>query len=129
MNKNRTFKLGDKVAMLNESVTGTIIQIKKNNIIISTEDDFEYECKVNEIVPDFGKQNLLNEELDKEIKDKNTFSSNAKLKKGTDRNIAKPRVVEVDLHIHELISTEKGFGIFTPFLIKAVINEFLLYAI
>jgi hypothetical protein len=28
-----------------------------------------------------------------------------------------------------LISTEKGFGIFTPFLIKAVINEFLLYAI
>ncbi|HUW89655.1 MAG TPA: hypothetical protein VMV43_03975, partial [Candidatus Nanopelagicaceae bacterium] len=28
-----------------------------------------------------------------------------------------------------LISTEEGFGILTPFSIKAVINEFLLYTI
>ena len=112
MNKNRTFKQGDKVAMLNEPVKGTIVQISKDHIVILSEDDFEYECKISEIVHDFNFQKFLDEELDEEIKSKNAFSSNLDPKKGTKRNNAKSNILEVDLHIHELISSEKGMSNF-----------------
>ena len=107
MMKDRSFKLGDKVAILDEAVNGTIIKINNEHIVILTDDDFEYECRPNEIIINSNLQELLDDTKTKISKHKKPLSlnKNHKIKN-------RSAIPEVDLHIHELISSEKGMSNF-----------------
>jgi len=107
MTKNHTFKLGDQVAMLNDTITGKVIDIRDTYIILLTEDGFEYECKINEVVINSDFHTFFQEAMDdKIINKKNSLSkkNSNKKNKGND----KAEIQEVDLHIHQLVTSEKG---------------------
>ena len=105
--KNRIFKLGDRVAMLNESISGTIVKISKEQVVILADDDFEYECKISEIVENSNLIDLLDEVVSENTNPKKTVFSNFSSKI---KNNNKSEIFEVDLHIHELVSSEKGMS-------------------
>ncbi|RLD85114.1 MAG: DNA mismatch repair protein MutS [Bacteroidetes bacterium] len=109
MKKNRIFKLGDKVAMLNEPISGTIIKISKEQVVILAEDDFEYECNISEIVQNSNLIDLLDEVMSENINPKKTVYPNPGSKV---KNNNKSEIFEVDLHIYELVSSEKGMSNF-----------------
>jgi len=115
MKNNSIFKLGDSVAMLNESLKGTIVKINDSRVVILTEDDFEHECMTNEIVLNSNLMELLDGTLDKKNRSKRLLSPriNNKIKK-------RSRIQEVDLHIHELVSSEKGMSNFEMLSIQLV---------
>lgn len=105
--KKRIFKLGDKIAMLNDPISGTIVKINKEQVVILAEDDFEYECNISEIVQNSNLIDLLDEVISENTNPKKTVFSNpgSKIK-----NNNKSEILEVDLHIHELVSSEKGMS-------------------
>lgn len=108
MSQNRNFKSGDRIAMLNESVTGIILHIDKNEVIILSDDDFEYTCKISEIVPNSNLNSLIDKSLHKDFP---KIIKTSKHKKGNPKNKSSS-IMEVDLHIHELVSSEKGMSNF-----------------
>ncbi len=109
MKKNRTFKVGDKVALLNEPLTGTILRINSKIVVILTEDDFEYECMPHEIVLNSNLMELIEVALEDKNNSEKTVFSKAGHKAKTK---TKSNPLEVDLHIHELVSSEKGMSNF-----------------
>jgi len=109
MHKNENFKIGDRVAMLNEPISGTLVRINNKQVVILADDDFEYECKISEIVINSNLTELMDEVSEEKIlSDKTTFSKITPKAKTNNR----PVVIEVDLHIHELVSSEKGMSNF-----------------
>lgn len=109
MESIRTFKIGDKVALIDEPVTGTIIKINNRRVVILDEDGFEYTCMLHEIVLNSN----LTELIDEVSKTKSNTAKSTSSKKNTKGKIKnKSNILEVDLHIHELISSEKGMSNF-----------------
>ncbi len=109
MKSIRTFKVGDKVALIDEPVTGTIVKIKNNKVVIIDDDDFEYTCMLHEIVLNSNLTELIDEVSKTKPNDAKTVSSKKNTKRKTKN---KSNILEVDLHIHELISSEKGMSNF-----------------
>ncbi len=105
MIKKQAFNLGDQVSMLNEAISGEIVNMDKDHIVIMTKDGFEYTCSMNEIVRNAELPDFLFEGIEKGIKNKKSpyLNSTKKVK-----NKEKSKVLEIDLHIHELVDTEKG---------------------
>ncbi len=93
--------------MLNESISGTIVKISKEQVVILADDDFEYECKISEIVENSNLIDLLDEVVSENTNPKKTVFSNFSSKI---KNNNKSEIFEVDLHIHELVSSEKGMS-------------------
>jgi hypothetical protein len=102
-------KIGDTVSVLDEALTGTVIAIHSGDITIETEDGFELAYAENELVI-----------MDNSISKKDLHPSNIKAiisEKETKKNRNSIRIkpkerklppMEVDLHIHQLTSNEKG---------------------
>ena len=111
MKKKRSFKPGDKVAMINESINGTIVKISNEQVVILAEDEFEYECTIHEIVLNSNFMDLLNDVPEEKNKSEKPLHSKIGHKsKAKNSNIS--NILEVDLHIHELVSSEKGMSNF-----------------
>ncbi|MCD6544269.1 MAG: Smr/MutS family protein [Flavobacteriaceae bacterium] len=109
MNNRRNFQPGDKVALLNEPINGTIIKISNEKVVILTEDEFEYECNISEIVQNSNFIDLLDEVISENSNFNKTISS-VQVSKKKSKNNNKSKIIEVDLHIHELVSSEKGMS-------------------
>ncbi len=109
MTSVKKFKLGDKVAMLNEPISGTIVKMNMKQVVILDKDDFEHECNISEIVQNSNLIDLLDKAMDKNITSKKAAFSN-QVNKSKTKNKNKSDILEVDLHIHELVSTEKGMS-------------------
>jgi len=107
MTKKHVFKIGDHISMLNEPITGIIEHINNPYIIFLDQDGFEHECLMPEIVPNLNLHNLIDKGLEEGIQSKkeaNPISETKKISKK--RNGSK--ILEVDLHIQELVESEKG---------------------
>ncbi|MEN8123794.1 MAG: Smr/MutS family protein [Bacteroidota bacterium] len=108
MKRKNNFQVGDKVAMLNETIKGIVTKIDLNKVIIKSEDGFEYECYENELITvgnlDSYLKNDHHFEFLKEI-DQQKRKKDPKIKQ-TKRNQIPP--LEVDLHIHQLVNSTKG---------------------
>jgi len=78
---NRSFKIGDQVAWIDEDLQGNVISIKKNTIVVETSDGFEIEAQVGELVLLPGKEsfkvdwNELQRTKQNELKSKKTYIS------------------------------------------------------
>lgn len=102
-------KVGDEVEVLDEDITGKIVNIKNNNVIIQTTDGFEHEFLVNELVlkqSDSLKSTIFSKtSLSEAVSQKETKKKQSVRKKPKER--FQP-TMEVDLHIHQLVKSYKG---------------------
>lgn len=105
----KKFHIGDQVSLINETTKGIIIGIENNEIItIKSDDGFEYQCNINEITKSGDFDVFLNKE--EYVKFLNKNPPDNKRKKSLSKNKIPP--LEVDLHIHQLIKSNKGMSNF-----------------
>ncbi|WP_109301290.1 Smr/MutS family protein [Aquimarina sp. AU474] len=102
-------KKGDIVSVLDEPISGKVISVTSEEVVIDTEDGFEMTFFIREVVKiESGEMVIPSyEEVNKNLQEKEVF------KKKPKRPIAKPKeryvpVMEVDLHIHKLVKSSKG---------------------
>ena len=105
----KIFKKGDIIEVLDDSIIGQITSIKNDTVYIISEDGFELNFKINEIIKRpkplddnaFFDYESFNEVLKEksETKRKNTVVSRKKER-------YEP-TMEVDLHIHHLVANER----------------------
>ncbi len=104
------FKIGDHVSLINETTKGVIININATILTIRSEDGFEYECNLNEITKTGNLDSYLKYAIDNEfVKEDNPSIGNKKIGVKSFRGKKNPPL-EVDLHIHELIKSNKGMS-------------------
>lgn len=104
MKTGKNFKIGDTVSVINDTMLGKVIEITHQNITIECLDGFLYKFDSSELIASKEWEPMIGHDAKSDIIEptsngKSTFKS----KKG---NIIK----EVDLHIHELIDSEKGMS-------------------
>lgn len=108
-------KVGDSVAVIDEDLSGVIQNIKNNMVSIETSDGFLLDYEVHEVVNISYKDNLIKETL-KENRLKQAILEKEATKIKTITKLAKKdriqNSIEVDLHIHNLIKSNKGLSNF-----------------
>lgn len=108
----KTFSVGDKVAVLDSVLKGTIIKIVDKQIIIKTADGFQMDFFPNELVKieqeqiDLSKYNTIH--LSQMLHEKQLDKPKKSIQKSI--KIDKLPILEVDLHIQNLIPSTKGMG-------------------
>ena len=104
MKTNNDFRIGDAVSVVNDTMIGQITKIEHQKITITCNDGFMYSFHPNELVVMKEWDDMIRPDL---FEDKNestqTKQERFRSKKGT-------VVKEIDLHIHELIDSEKGMS-------------------
>ena len=109
--QNVLFKQGDSVLVLDDDLSGIVLAVKGNLIVIVTDDDFEMEFASSELLRiestlskrDFIPDDLLgvlSEKADKKI---------IKVKRVLPKEKNTPPM-EVDLHIHQLVQKTRGMN-------------------
>ena len=106
------FEIGDKVAVLDDDISGVVIKVKNNEISIETTDNFVMTFFVNELVKInnsnelsgfFSTQSLSSVLKDKEEPKKRSFVKEKRSRK-------EEFVLEVDLHIEKLVPSKRGMS-------------------
>jgi hypothetical protein len=102
------FEIGDLVETLDNDIIGKIVSIDGDKIKILSEDLFEIEFKANELIklPD-EELPVENHELKKVIQ--NELRTNTKKAESNPKPL---KLLEVDLHIHELIDDARHLSNF-----------------
>ena len=104
------FRLNDKVSVLDDDLSGHVIEISGNTITIETTSGFEMSFEASELVHVDG--HLLNKSSFSGQSIQNILSEKTSKKRmQPQKNKSKTRqqpLMEVDLHIHQLISSTKG---------------------
>lgn len=101
--KTNTFRIGDKVSVIDDNFNGTIIAINGNSIKIDTEDGFELEFLSKELIK-------IDEDENMHSKHKPLFKTEDKVVKKAKsfKNSSKDKVIlEIDLHIEKLVINPK----------------------
>ena len=95
----QTFKLGDRVAVLHETLKGTVIDIGSSKAKIKDIDGFVWEYKIEELVPQeaSSKYTITEKGLSKD-----KIRRSPKFQKSSTKLIKANQVSEIDLHIEEL---------------------------
>ncbi len=102
------FKVGDRVEVLDEMLSGKVVAISESEITIEDEDGFLMKYTPNELVGVSGKDDIrvTNFEVAKVKSEKEiTKRKNKPVSRSKERNA--PRM-EVDLHINQLVKSSKG---------------------
>lgn len=103
-------KIGDKVALIDEPIEGIITSIKGNEAILLTKDGFEMQFPKSDliIIPKevklLGKMLPTPRDFEEKLITKKKKKSVKLLK---NRNTP---AIEIDLHIHQLVASEKGMS-------------------
>ena len=106
------FEIGDKVAVLDDDISGVVIKVQNNEISIETTDNFVMTFFVNELVKInnsnelsgfFSTQSLGSVLKDKEEPKKRSFVKEKRSRKDE-------FVLEVDLHIEKLVPSKRGMS-------------------
>mgnify|MGYP001566936084 CR=1 FL=1 len=106
------FKIGDRVAVLDEAVNGVVTGFKKDQIVIETTDGFVMAYAINELVKigDAGdlKSFTSNQSLSLALKEKEEVKKRSFVKEKKSRK--DEFVLEVDLHIEKLVPSKRGMS-------------------
>lgn len=100
------YNIGDLVAVIDETLEGTIVNVNGNIITINSE-GFEYNFDKKEIVKISKK---INEEILSKPKDKLKTETSNKIQKPLKSEKGRTSKEEIDLHMHQLISSERGMS-------------------
>lgn len=102
------FSVGDRVAVLDDTITGIVIKIDKKEITIETTDGFVINFQSKELVSLDNSQLLHTKNILQAIKEKEQPKKvNIPYKKKINESI-----VEIDLHIEKLVVSKKGMSNF-----------------
>lgn len=104
-----SFKIGDKVSVLDDNLSGVVSKISVSIITITTEDGFEMDFSPNELVKITSES--LHETIDSASISKIISEKEIKNRKTTEKQKRKDKELppmEVDLHIHQLTDSTKG---------------------
>ena len=99
--------VGDIVETIDDSLTGKVIRIKHNILIIETNDGFEIEAGLNEVIK-IEKNNEIkvnNIDVFNAMSDKKINERKRKISVKREKTIPP---MEVDLHIGQLTNSNKG---------------------
>jgi len=102
------FEVGDKIAVLDDTIKGIVVKVIGDEITIKDEDGMSYNYYPNDLVKIGIDQNELTKYSDIDhqlLKNKATEKPRKALKFATAK---KEVVMEVDLHIQQLVSSMKG---------------------
>ena len=106
------YKIGDKVSVLDDVISGVVVELKGDKIVIEGSDGFPFEYYANEIVLVKQKQSELskfsdisNEDLAQKM---NEITPKKKSQFKSDLKPEKEPPMEVDLHIHQLTTSSRG---------------------
>lgn len=104
------FKIGDRVEAIDDIIVGVIINIDGKNITVKSDDGFLLQYIPSELIKviNNNKLTISNFEIAK-------IKSEKAIPKKRNRPIAKPKErsapkMEVDLHIHNLVPSERGMS-------------------
>jgi dsDNA-specific endonuclease/ATPase MutS2 len=106
------FKEGDRVAVLDDNLTGTVLRIAENTVTIATDEGFELTFTPSELIHIQKDEHFKVTNFDvAQIKSEKeaTKKKHRPLVKSKERNIPK---MEVDLHIHHLVPSTRGMSNF-----------------
>ncbi|MCK4562000.1 MAG: Smr/MutS family protein [Flavobacteriaceae bacterium] len=105
MANDKDFHIGDKIGLINDTLSGIIIKMDKHHITLECDEGFTYNCKPNEIIQLKNFDEALS---NKNIHNSITEKGNVIPKNNKSRDLKKSSVLEIDLHMHQLIDSEKG---------------------
>lgn len=103
-------QVGDRVSVLDEDIEGHIVGIKSNQVIIETNDGFEMQFLVKEIVKEKPLESSVfgNIDVTEVIREKEQPSKRKAVRvKPKDRNLP---MMEVDLHIHQITTSNRNMS-------------------
>jgi dsDNA-specific endonuclease/ATPase MutS2 len=105
-----TFKIGDRIEVLDEAVKGVVTKLNPTSVTIETDDGFEMEYEPLQLVKISGGLHVTNYDVAKVKHKKDTPKKKRKdTPKVKERNAPK---MEVDLHIHNLTNSTRGMNNF-----------------
>lgn len=102
-------KIGDKVSVLDDAISGEIVAIKGNTVTLETNDGFEIDYLKNELIVVDGsisKRDLARMDVASIISEKEQRKP-GKTKRVKPKERSLP-AMEVDLHIHQLVPKSRG---------------------
>ena len=106
------FEIGDKVAVLDDDISGVVIKVKNNEISVETTDNFVMTFFVNELVKIYNSNELSvffsTQSLGSVLKDKEEPKKRSFVKEKRSRK--DEFVLEVDLHIEKLVPSKRGMS-------------------
>ena len=116
--------VGDKVAVIDDILKGQIIAINAEKVLVETTDGFSFEFTENELVVIKTSQSELakfsditNRDLLADKEKESTQKKSPKFKSVEKMDKIPP--MEVDLHIHHLVSTTKGMDTYDKLNLQA----------
>lgn len=105
---NKVFKIGDRVVVIDDDLEGKIVSIINDDVTIETLEGFTLKYKESELLKKKKKileQNAL-KGFSKAITEKESGAKKRSLRVKPKERKLPP--MEVDLHIHQLVASEKG---------------------
>ncbi|SRR5690625_4150094 len=102
-------KIGDKVEVIDETISGVVIALNEKELTLETEDGFSLTYPIHKVVKNEG-FSLNYVELEEAVKEKQKGIQQAKKVFSKKREAEKP--MEVDLHIESLTSSTKNMSDF-----------------
>ena len=103
----KTFKAGDRVETVDDSIRGRVIAITPTGVKVITDEGFEMEMEPHELLllPETDVMDVSNIEAYRALKEKQQGQKPRKRSVKRDKNIPP---MEVDLHIHQLTENTRG---------------------
>ena len=106
------FEIGDKVAVLDDDISGVVIKVQNNEISVETTDNFVMTFFVNELVKINNSNELScffsSKSLGSVLKEKEEPKKRSFVKEKRSRK--DEFVLEVDLHIEKLVPSKRGMS-------------------
>lgn len=100
--KSKTFRIGDKVELLDDDVEGVVTKVEKDEVTFETSDGFEMKMPFALVVKTEGQ---LDVDLgDDSLLQKLKSDLNPKRKRPSQKPKRQQPAMEVDLHIHNLVN-------------------------
>ncbi|WP_103067953.1 DNA mismatch repair protein MutS [Aquimarina sediminis] len=104
-------KIGDTVSVLDEPITGKVLNITSDEVTIETEDGFDMTFFISEVVKIESEEMIIPsyEDVNKNLQEKEVFKKKPKrlVTKSKERYVPP---MEVDLHINKLVKSTKGMA-------------------
>lgn len=104
-------KIGDKVSVLDDAISGVVTAVKGNEVTVMTTDGFELDFASHELITMDGsisKKELAQMDVSSVVSEKN-YKKPGKTQRIKPKERSLPPM-EVDLHIHQLVPKSRGLN-------------------
>ena len=103
------FEVGDKVTLIDAAVDGVVKIVLKDKVIIETEDGFDMDCNLSEIIKRGGFDNEMSSFIDDRTFDRIMKENSMDKQRSSVKRASRKDdyLIEVDLHIEKILRSYK----------------------